>query len=612
MIENNKFINLNKKSVKLNFEILPMYRTFRNRKVIILILFLVFATFLLSSISIILLHNNSIKNTRYRLTEKVVREKFFALSILKDNWHNEFHILEHLIDTLDVNRYGEVVFVRKAGDSIEFLMSPNNLSENFKMHQSSLKGTSFYRAIEKESGFMRDTDQNGVDVYAAFTYVDQLNWGIVAKIEAYKTNKPFIDAFIIVLFSTIMLVLVIAVVMFKVGNPIIDDLKRKEQLLIKAKEEVEESESQLIKAQKTAKTGNWIWYINDNKVWWSDEVYRIFDVDKATFTGKLDHIIENSIHPDDKKIVEESNLSVVNYNKPIPVEYRIIRNDGSYRYVYAIADEISYDKQGNKILTGIVKDISDFKEIQMELIKAKEMAEQSDRLKTAFLQNMSHEIRTPMNAIMGFAELLREDFDDREKLEKFTGIICQRSSDLLELINGILSVAQIESGQLPVNFSPCRLAGVLEEISVFFTEHQKKQSKTDIKFEIGMNGIPKDFQFYTDPFKLKQILINLIANAFKFTSNGFVKVGCKLQADNRLLFFVSDSGIGIPVEKKDYIFERFTQVEQNNGRFYGGTGLGLSIVKGLIDLLGGKIWVETELNKGTTFYFSLPGNTFIN
>jgi len=227
-----------------------------------------------------------------------------------------------------------------------------------------------------------------------------------------------------------------------------------------------------------------------------------------------------------------------------------------------------------------------------ELLQAKERAERSDHLKTAFLQNMSHEIRTPMNAIMGFSGILVENFNHKEKLEQFTQIINQRCADLLDIINEILDVAKIE----------------FSEISFLFAEYQKRQNKQHLRFSIQKNCGTSGSVILTDQVKLKQILINLIGNAFKFTDNGEIQVGCKLENNQRLVFYVSDTGIGIPFDKQNFIFERFAQLEPMPGRLYGGTGLGLSIVKGLVELLNGEIWIKSAPGKGTTFYFTIPHN----
>jgi hypothetical protein len=141
---------------------------------------------------------------------------------------------------------------------------------------------------------------------------------------------------------------------------------------------------------------------------------------------------------------------------------------------------------------------------------------------------------------------------------------------------------------------------------MFFKDYQKRQEKEHIKLNIEAHCESFDSIIFTDKGKLKQILINLIGNAFKFTEKGEINVGCKLQSNRQLLFYVSDTGIGIPSDQHNFIFERFAQLEQTPGHLYGGTGLGLSIAKGLVNLMNGKIWLESELNKGTTFYFTLP------
>ena len=251
-----------------------------------------------------------------------------------------------------------------------------------------------------------------------------------------------------------------------------------------------------------------------------------------------------------------------------------------------------------------------------ELYREKEHAEESDRLKTSFLQNMSHEIRTPMNAIMGFSSMLPETYNNRERLEEYSRIINLRSNDLLEIINDILDVSKIESGLLEVNMEECNLSDLFGELTIFFTEHQKRIGKQHIEFNLNYRCDPSKNIIVTDKVKLKQIFINLINNAFKFTETGKIEGGCKTDAQKNLLFYVSDTGIGIPADKQDVIFERFTQLKQNKNFTYGGTGLGLSIVKGLVNLLGGEIWLESEpadmktgKNGNTTFYFSLAYKT---
>ena len=262
------------------------------------------------------------------------------------------------------------------------------------------------------------------------------------------------------------------------------------------------------------------------------------------------------------------------------------------------------------------KDISTQKAFELQLIAAKDKAEQSDRLKTAFLQNMSHEIRTPMNAIMGFSSLLADYYNDKESLAKFAEIINVRCNDLLEIIDDILNISKIESGHLTLNYEPCDLNQTFSELSLFFTEYQKRNNKLNIQFELKMCDLAKNKTVLVDKGKLKQILINLISNAFKFTKSGSIEGVCQVENNNTLLFYVRDTGVGIPAGKQEAIFERFTQLHHYELQNTGGTGLGLSIVKGLVKLLNGKVWLESEPNMGSTFYFSMPvtisGSALIN
>jgi signal transduction histidine kinase/CheY-like chemotaxis protein len=287
---------------------------------------------------------------------------------------------------------------------------------------------------------------------------------------------------------------------------------------------------------------------------------------------------------------------------------------------YSIWNAYKVKKRANETLEDRVAlrtkeledEILERRQVELELINATRKAEESDRLKTAFLQNMSHEIRTPMNAIMGFSELLIENIEDNSKLRYFTDIIKHRSNDLLDIINDILHIAKIESGQLPLKLEETNLNYLFDELRIFFKEYQKRLDKEELELSFQtLNSIPP-IVIITDPVKLKQIFINLISNALKFTKEGKIEGGYKLDGDKDLIFYVTDTGIGIPKDKQQAIFERFTQLKQNSKLNVGGTGLGLSIVKGLVSLLGSEIVLESEPGIGSTFSFKLPYNKSIH
>lgn len=237
-----------------------------------------------------------------------------------------------------------------------------------------------------------------------------------------------------------------------------------------------------------------------------------------------------------------------------------------------------------------------------ELLEAKEKAEESDRLKSAFLANMSHEIRTPMNGIIGFTELLRNtELSDKERAEHLN-VVISSGHQLLNIINDILEISRIETGQVTVFRKPVQVNSILKSLYLFF---QPMAADTRNKLTISVNPRDLDVSIYTDEGKVRQILTNLISNALKFTSNGEVTLTFKKEKDQGH-FSVKDTGIGIPPDAMDSIFDRFVQLKQNQVVKKSGTGLGLSICRKLVSLLGGEIWVESKINKGSQFHFTLP------
>ena len=248
------------------------------------------------------------------------------------------------------------------------------------------------------------------------------------------------------------------------------------------------------------------------------------------------------------------------------------------------------------------RDITERKRAEVELIAAKERAEESDRLKTAFLHNVSHEIRTPMNAILGFTTLLNEPGTTDEDRSQFTDVIFQSGNQLLMIINDIVDLASIESGQMKVSIRQINLNTTLRRLSEQFS-YKEKPEKIALVLQIPLPQ--SDSEIMSDNTKLVQIISNLINNAFKFTKKGKIIFGYSIKGDF-IEFYVKDSGIGITPEHQSRIFERFYQVDSAVSRQYGGTGLGLSICKAYTELLGGKIWVESAPGEGTNFYFTIP------
>ncbi|VAW28286.1 diguanylate cyclase/phosphodiesterase (GGDEF & EAL domains) with PAS/PAC sensor(s), partial [hydrothermal vent metagenome] len=252
---------------------------------------------------------------------------------------------------------------------------------------------------------------------------------------------------------------------------------------------------------------------------------------------------------------------------------------------------------------GVKEDITEKKKMVTQLIRAKENAEESDRLKTAFLQNMSHEIRTPLNGILGFADLLTNDNIDIYEMRTYANFIKTSGNRLLALINNILDLSRIEAGSVHTQAKPFVLNKLMKEVWQMF---KIQADKNNISFQYHFSLPDKKSVIISDEDKISQITTNLLSNAFKFTSaSGSIDFGYNISG-NEIVFHVTDTGRGIPQEHQSRIFERFYQADISMSRDYEGAGLGLSISKGLVNLLGGKMWLESEVGKGTSFYFSLP------
>jgi signal transduction histidine kinase len=253
----------------------------------------------------------------------------------------------------------------------------------------------------------------------------------------------------------------------------------------------------------------------------------------------------------------------------------------------------------------IVRDISENKRVEMELIKAKEKAEESDHLKSAFLSNMSHEIRTPMNGILGFTELLKIPDLTGEQQQEYIRAIRKSGNRLLSIINDIIDISKIESEQIKITLSETNLNELIEYLCAFFKpEAEQKGLQIIIK-----NPLPEnEAMITTDKIKLSAILTNLIKNAIKFTYDGYIEFGYE-NKDKYFEFYVKDTGTGISQEQKEYIFERFRQGSESFNRNYEGAGLGLSISKAYVEMLGGRIWIESNQGKGSVFCFTIPSDS---
>ncbi|MFO8023468.1 MAG: ATP-binding protein [Perlabentimonas sp.] len=288
------------------------------------------------------------------------------------------------------------------------------------------------------------------------------------------------------------------------------------------------------------------------------------------------------------------------------VECKAIRKDGSTFSAVLITNEVIKNAK-RKGIRGILIDNTERKKIIDALKSEKLKAQQSDKLKTAFLANMSHEIRTPMNAIIGFSNLLREcnllPVDQKEYID----IIQKSGEHLLNLINDIIDIAKIESGGISISPTSCNPHSLVNEVANMFSNKMNMLDKSEVEIQVK-NNLPDDVLVLSDSTRVKQVLVNLMSNALKFTHKGSVEIGAKIEEFEVVKFYVKDTGIGIEPKSIKGIFEAFRQASDEIAPQYGGNGLGLAISKNLANLLGGDIWVKSEQGKGSTFFFSIPYN----
>jgi len=288
----------------------------------------------------------------------------------------------------------------------------------------------------------------------------------------------------------------------------------------------------------------------------------------------------------------------------IPIEIKIIKCDNSLAKIEFSISKYLFEGQITYYVS--IRPVTDRIKHEMELLEAKLKAEENSKLKTAFLSNMSHEIRTPINGILGFLDLLKTPSLSNSERNEYIDIINNRSLMLLKIIDDIVDLSKIEAGQMKLALEEFDLIKLLNSTYKVFNKLKTSMGKKSIELRLSLPESVKSENIIADPIRLQQINANLINNALKFTHNGYIEFGYNVKSSDYLEFFVNDTGIGIPKNELEHIFERFWQFENTTRKKYKGSGLGLPISKGLIDLMGGKIQVDSEYHKGTTFKFTIP------
>lgn len=320
---------------------------------------------------------------------------------------------------------------------------------------------------------------------------------------------------------------------------------------------------------------------------------------KAEAMGKKTSMLNSGVHDN---LFYKDLWDTINSGNDWQGEMKNRKKDGSFYWENAIISPIKNDKGEITHFVAVKEDITEKKNIIEELKKAKEKAEESDRLKTAFLQNISHEIRTPLNGILGFSELLIQDWTSPEDRIEYNDAIQVSGKRLIEIVSNVLDIAFIETGQVILNPVRFRVNSLMQDLYSFY-HIQALKKEIALKYELDYSDEKSEIN--ADSKRIHQIMTNLLNNAIKYTKKGGINFGYKF-SKGEITFWVRDTGIGINTSYHEKIFTRFYQADQSSARSYEGAGLGLSISHGLVMAMGGKIWFESEPGQGSVFSFSIP------
>ncbi len=362
-----------------------------------------------------------------------------------------------------------------------------------------------------------------------------------------------------------------------------------------AEEALRESEANLAGAQRIAHLGSWNWDITSNTLRWSDEIFRIFGLEPQQFNTTYEAFM-NSVHPDDREFAQNSVNEALYENKPYNIEHRIVLPDGSVRFVHEQA-EVTFDKHGKPSrMVGTVQDTTEQQQLYKKMIEYEEL----DKLKTNLLSTVSHELRTPLAIIKGYSTMLL-DYDRRlspEEKDEHLRSIDKATDRLTDLVDNLLDMSRLDAGLLKLEKVPTSISKVIKEAVI-----EAKLRAPGHKIVSKVRGrLPR---VSIDARRIREVLDNLIDNAVKYSKKRSRVVIEVKQVEAQLHISVADRGIGIPAEELEKVFDRMHRLEQRLSADPGGMGLGLALCKALVEAHGECIWVESEVDKGSKFCFTL-------
>lgn len=312
---------------------------------------------------------------------------------------------------------------------------------------------------------------------------------------------------------------------------------------------------------------------------------------------------------EDRRSIERGLITIENTPQVFEEVVKVKKGQNKeFKTVYLKLMARWMDDSAGGMFYGIIQDVTEAKKIEKEILRAKEKAERADALKTNFLTNLSYEIRTPMNAILGFAELLNLEDLSREQKVEYTKNIRSKGNSLLSMIDDGIELSRFETGNISINKTEFNLHPLLSELYNEFESKRRQLSKNSLSIELKLPEGSEKEKIYTDSGRLQQLLSNLLSNALKFTEKGQVEFGYR-KSGKFYKFYVKDTGIGIEEKDQNLIFNRFRQVEETTSRKFAGGGLNLTISRHIVELLGGKIKLKSELNKGSRFQISIPAES---